>query len=273
MKPLFLFLSLDRASSLSIRAAGGGRTSGHKIFRTLASARASTGCVVDPFSNTTAYTYLGCYTDNGSRTMLTNGLPHMVNVGSGGVEQCARYCGNTMNVPGSTQFTGDGARNATGPTGAVPYAYFAVQYAFQCFCSNDWGKVISLGEKSGGCNVCNQNADDAAKELKCGGSWANSVYATPIPGGGGDISWTKYDNFCVDADGNDQPQTNHVSGDESVESCKSACLSDPACSAIEWYDSGWGNSKCKLMLGLPKSTQGKSGTRHEDATCYVKECT
>eukprot|EP00392_Amoebophrya_sp_AT5.2_P017035 g17350.t1 len=94
---------------------------------------------------------------------------HMVYVGSGGVEQCARYCGGTMNVPGSTQYTG--GTNATD----APYVYFAVQHGTQCFCSNDLVKAMSLGTSTA-CNVCNGNADDQAKGLQCGGWWANSVY-------------------------------------------------------------------------------------------------
>eukprot|EP00392_Amoebophrya_sp_AT5.2_P008256 g8275.t1 len=89
----------------------------------------------------------------------------------------------------------------------------------------------------------------------------------------GGISWTHFNNFCVAADDSDQPQTNYNSGDGSREICKDACLSNPACSAIEWNDSGFPGAKCKLMLGYTKSTKGKSGTRWKDTECHVKEST
>jgi len=81
--------------------------------------------------------------------------------------------------------------------------------------------------------------------------------------------WEVYDNFCVSSSNQDLSQTNWGSGDASIEVCKSICQSFSDCSAIEWYNSGWDGSKCKLMLGSNPATHGSSGGRWQDAECHV----
>ena len=90
-------------------------------------------------------------------------------------------------------------------------------------------------------------------------------------GSGGTAGYTKSgDNFCVDANQKDLPQTNWSAGNASRSSCQSECDKKPECSAIEWYDGGWGGSKCKLMLGTTPSTTSKQGNRWQDAECFIK---
>ena len=79
-----------------------------------------------------------------------------------------------------------------------------------------------------------------------------------------------YNNFCVSSSNADLYQTNHAPGDKSVEKCKTECTNKPKCSAIEWYDSGWDGSMCKLMLGDVPAAKGSSTGRWQDATCYIK---
>ena len=68
----------------------------------------------------------------------------------------------------------------------------------------------------------------------------------------------------------DLPQTNHAPGDASVAQCKMECTNEAKCSAIEWYDSAWSGTKCKLMLGDTPAAKGSSTGRWQDATCYIK---
>ena len=82
--------------------------------------------------------------------------------------------------------------------------------------------------------------------------------------------WKSYENFCASSTNQDLPQTNHKIGDAGIMVCKEECRKNPKCSAIEWYNSGWGGSKCKVMIGNIQATQGSLGGRWQDAECYVK---
>ena len=82
--------------------------------------------------------------------------------------------------------------------------------------------------------------------------------------------YQEYPNFCVSSSNGDLPQTNHPAGDPSIKKCQMECNADLKCSAIEWYESGWASSKCKLMLGDTPATKGRLGGQWQDAKCYVK---
>ena len=84
------------------------------------------------------------------------------------------------------------------------------------------------------------------------------------------LDYQEYPNFCVSSSNKDLPQTNHPAGDASIEKCQMECKANLKCSAIEWYESGWASSKCKLMLGDVPATKGSSGAQWKDAKCYVK---
>ena len=79
--------------------------------------------------------------------------------------------------------------------------------------------------------------------------------------------WDQYETKCADADDAELELERYEDGDDSVEDCKAACQSQAACSAIEWYESGWAGSKCKLVLDSRPATQGKSGARWK---CFIK---
>jgi len=85
-----------------------------------------------------------------------------------------------------------------------------------------------------------------------------------------DHGWKVYNNFCVSASDQDVMQTNWANGDASIDACKAICFSMSDCSAIEWYESGWNGSHCKLVLDSTRATQGSSGARRQDAECHVK---
>lgn len=101
--------------------------------------------------------------------------------------------------------------------------------------------------------------------IAANGRWVSH----PLQVSGG-ATWTKYNNYCVSATGVDLRQTRHSQGDASVQACKNECIARSSCSAIEWYDSAWDRSKCKLMLTNPAATKGHSGGRWVDATCHIK---
>ena len=84
------------------------------------------------------------------------------------------------------------------------------------------------------------------------------------------LEWKMYPNFCVSATNVDLPQTNRPSRDANINTCKSGCIHNSKCSAIEWYSSGWGGSKCKLMLSDVPASKGSPAGRWQDAECYVK---
>ena len=83
-------------------------------------------------------------------------------------------------------------------------------------------------------------------------------------------SWKSFNNFCVDKNGKDLPQTAWAAGGASQAKCQSECMKQAKCSAYEWYQSGWGGSKCHLMLGTTRSSKGHTGARWQDAMCFVK---
>jgi hypothetical protein len=55
------------------------------------------------------------------------------------------------------------------------YRYAGVQYGHQCFCGKDFGRYGKIGESS-----CNSDCAGNPK-LKCGGTWANSIYDLNSP--------------------------------------------------------------------------------------------
>lgn len=105
----------------------------------------------------------------------------------------------------------------------------------------------------------------AVTDLKCSGG-----------GGGGDgIEYPKAgDNFCVNDAQTDLLQTKWPNGQADRKACMRECdTQGEKCTAIEWYDSGWGGSKCHLMLnkdGKGATTTYKRGKRWQDAQCYIK---
>merc|ERR1711981_1212800 len=82
--------------------------------------------------------------------------------------------------------------------------------------------------------------------------------------------WKSFNNFCVDKNGKDLPQTAWKNGAASNNKCKQECMKKKECTAYEWYQSGWGGSKCHLMLGKTASSKGHTGARWQDAKCFVK---
>ena len=83
-------------------------------------------------------------------------------------------------------------------------------------------------------------------------------------------AWKTFPKQCASSSNKDVDQTNHPAGDENIEACKSECIARPKCSAIEWYESAWEDSKCKLVLSDTPATQGNSNQRWKDAVCLVK---
>ena len=84
------------------------------------------------------------------------------------------------------------------------------------------------------------------------------------------LEWNEYPNFCVTALYEDLPPTIFPDGDENVIACQSECSQRLKCSAIEWYESGYEGSKCKLIVSEKPATQGMVKPRWHDAVCYVK---
>jgi hypothetical protein len=83
-------------------------------------------------------------------------------------------------------------------------------------------------------------------------------------------AYTKYNNYCVNANNKDLGQTRWKAGDGSQENCEAECSSDIQCNGYEWYET---KSVCHLMKtgwGKNKSAKGASGKRWKDAICMVK---
>lgn len=75
-------------------------------------------------------------------------------------------------------------------------------------------------------------------------------------------AYSKFNNFCVDKNGKDLTQINWSAGDGSVAKCQAECDKSKTCSGIEWYNSGWSGTKCKLMnIGTETAAKGKAGKR------------
>ncbi|PRP85870.1 hypothetical protein PROFUN_06144 [Planoprotostelium fungivorum] len=91
-------------------------------------------------STTSAYQYVGCYVDSGTRDLSVS---QSTSVSS--VSQCYSLCQG--------------------------YKYFAVQYSTQCFCGNTYGTYGIAAETD-----CNMNCTNG--ETRCGGSYRNSIYST-----------------------------------------------------------------------------------------------
>ena len=106
-------------------------------------------------------------------------------------------------------------------------------------------------------HACNVNKDKT--NPKCSHQCAKTAAA-----------WKAFNNFCVDSTGKDLPQTPWKAGATNKATCQRECVRQSKCSAYEWYDSGWGGSKCHLMLGKTPSSKGYAGGRWQDALCYVK---
>eukprot|EP00994_Dinema_validum_P001198 NODE_123_length_2434_cov_113.373585_g89_i0.p1 GENE.NODE_123_length_2434_cov_113.373585_g89_i0~~NODE_123_length_2434_cov_113.373585_g89_i0.p1 ORF type:complete len:737 (+),score=148.81 NODE_123_length_2434_cov_113.373585_g89_i0:76-2286(+) len=97
---------------------------------------------------TLPHPYIGCYHDQPSRVLGAQ----QPNSSSMTVSQCRTSCG------------------------AQGYSYAGLQYARECFCSNQYKNATLEGSKSAGA-ICNMPCAGNSKEM-CGGVWANSVYAT-----------------------------------------------------------------------------------------------
>ena len=82
--------------------------------------------------------------------------------------------------------------------------------------------------------------------------------------------WRSFDNFCVDKDGNDLPETPWNAGNANRDNCKQECSKKQECSAFEWYNNGLNDVKCHLMLGKIASAKGHTGDRFRDAQCFIK---
>merc|ERR1712151_613582 len=82
--------------------------------------------------------------------------------------------------------------------------------------------------------------------------------------------WKSFNNFCVDKNGKDLPQTAWKAGAASNNKCKQECMKKKECTAYEWYNKGFDGSKCHLMLGKTATSKGHTGARWKDAKCFVK---
>jgi hypothetical protein len=71
------------------------------------------------------------------------------------------------------------------------YEFVSLQYKGQCFGGNSVGRYGNKPDAE-----CNTSCT-AEKEMKCGGSWRNSVWFT------GPLSFEKHNNYCVTAGGKD----------------------------------------------------------------------
>eukprot|EP00933_Yihiella_yeosuensis_P058098 TRINITY_DN5831_c0_g1_i1.p1 TRINITY_DN5831_c0_g1~~TRINITY_DN5831_c0_g1_i1.p1 ORF type:complete len:588 (+),score=58.95 TRINITY_DN5831_c0_g1_i1:24-1766(+) len=82
----------------------------------------------------------------------------------------------------------------------------------------------------------------------------------------------EYDNFCVDANGQDLPQEaiEIMRSDQSM--CEKLCSHRPSCSAYEWFSSGWNGYQCyHILSSIPASMGSSGGYKHLDARCFVKQ--
>merc|ERR1712224_418918 len=63
--------------------------------------------------------------------------------------------------------------------------------------------------------------------------------------------WIKFDNFCVSQFNEELLSSPMPAGNANIESCKKMCDSYESidyCTAIEWYNNGWNDVKCYLIL-------------------------
>ena len=62
--------------------------------------------------------------------------------------------------------------------------------------------------------------------------------------------------------------------DKALIACKSECMANPKCSAVEWYEKGYGENECSLILSDANAnniaTKGASGSRWKDGVCFIK---
>jgi len=89
-----------------------------------------------------------------------------------------------------------------------------------------------------------------------------------------DEDWIEYDNFCVSQFNKELIASPMPAGDLNIKDCRSICESNYDskyyCTAIEWYENGWNDVKCFLILDDIPASKGFDGPRRRDATCHVK---
>ena len=79
--------------------------------------------------------------------------------------------------------------------------------------------------------------------------------------------WESFNNYCVDANGNDLAETLWKAGSSSQFQCQYECMkSKKFCSAYEWYEN---DQACYLMLGKTPATKGDTGGQYMDAKCFI----
>lgn len=129
-------------------------------------------------------------------------------------------------------------------------------------CENTQGcQGIDFYRSSGWCNLYNHPCKYPTAAHDGSSSWKRVLVRTS--------RWMQWDNYCVSSANRDLHQTNKPEY-TTKQACHNACRSDNSCSAYEWYNSGWGGSKCKLILTPIRATKGAKGGRWQDAECHVK---
>jgi len=87
------------------------------------------------------------------------------------------------------------------------------------------------------------------------------------------VRYDKFNNHCVTAEGVDIQETK-MKGITDLNTCLAQCARNHTkCSAVEYYEKGWGGDKCFHILqglGKMKAAKGKEGKRFRDSTCYVR---
>ena len=78
------------------------------------------------------------------------------------------------------------------------------------------------------------------------------------------------DNFCTNAQGIDQPHISMLAGNADRGSCETACWDSGDCSGIEWYEAGWGDTRCFRIPASSAAAKASPGGRHRDAECWVR---
>jgi len=91
--------------------------------------------------------YLGCYADINC-PYCARDLPYQISNSNTDVDSCRALCAN------------------------AGYAYAAVQYSYQCFCGNSYGKA---GTSTSCTMSCNGNSNQT-----CGGPYANNIYTSRV---------------------------------------------------------------------------------------------
>merc|ERR1719231_669182 len=79
------------------------------------------------------------------------------------------------------------------------------------------------------------------------------------------------DNFCISKTGKDLLQT--AQKDMELGDCQDACSKNDKCTAVEYYPSKWGNTRCFHMnngFGADRTVRFQPGRRWRDAQCYMR---